>query len=337
MDLIDRYVYAVTHNLPASSRPDIEKELRSLIEDMLQQRTGGRPADRGDIEAVLLELGHPRKLADNYRGTTRYLIGPAFFEIYWLVLRIVLIAVTVGMTIGFAVQAVTAQPGQVLSLAGIFLSELFSNLMSVFGIVTLIFALNEFFNHTGAAQLQIKLEQWKPADLPQVPVSSLRIKRGDSIAALVFTVIFLLIINIDISLIGAYIRSFQGNLTIVPLFSDTFRQFIPWLNMSLGIVVVLECIKLALGHWNWPLVFVSALQKVFGLAIGVRLFANPDILNDSYFSRLNNLFQNGWPLPADLPGDICRAATIVIIIAFIIDLLTLGAKGVRLAIGRNKK
>ena len=38
MDLINRYIYAVTQKLPESQRADIEKELHGLIEDMLEDR-----------------------------------------------------------------------------------------------------------------------------------------------------------------------------------------------------------------------------------------------------------------------------------------------------------
>lgn len=41
MELIDRYIYAVTKKLPQKQREDIEKELRTLIDDMLEERCAG--------------------------------------------------------------------------------------------------------------------------------------------------------------------------------------------------------------------------------------------------------------------------------------------------------
>ena len=35
MEMVERYIYAVTKKLPEKQRSDIEQELRSLIEDML--------------------------------------------------------------------------------------------------------------------------------------------------------------------------------------------------------------------------------------------------------------------------------------------------------------
>ena len=59
-ELIARYVYAVTRELPENQRLDIDKELRSLIEDMLDERCSGSDPAITDIEAVLSELGNPR-------------------------------------------------------------------------------------------------------------------------------------------------------------------------------------------------------------------------------------------------------------------------------------
>jgi hypothetical protein len=38
MEMIDRYVYAVTKRLPEKQREDVSDELRGLIEDMLEAR-----------------------------------------------------------------------------------------------------------------------------------------------------------------------------------------------------------------------------------------------------------------------------------------------------------
>ncbi|HOV26477.1 MAG TPA: hypothetical protein PK566_09005 [Pseudobacteroides sp.] len=83
MDLINRYVYAVTKSLPEKQREDIEKELRTLIDDMIEENDEPVSYEK-KVEKVLLELGDPEKLADNYRGSKRYFIGPKFYEKYLL-------------------------------------------------------------------------------------------------------------------------------------------------------------------------------------------------------------------------------------------------------------
>ena len=54
-DIIIRYVYAVTKNLPLKARKDIEEELKTLIYDMLEERMGETEPTKKDIEMVLLE------------------------------------------------------------------------------------------------------------------------------------------------------------------------------------------------------------------------------------------------------------------------------------------
>src|SRR5699024_5117496 len=113
MDLVDRYIYAVTQKVPQAQRKDIADELRGLIEDMLDERAEESTAKENNIEEVLLELGSPRELADKYRGTKKYLIGPALFDTYVSTLKIVLVVVSVGIGIGFIIPTVL-EPSSIL-------------------------------------------------------------------------------------------------------------------------------------------------------------------------------------------------------------------------------
>lgn len=72
MEMIERYIYAVTQKLPQAQRKDIADELQGLIEDMLEGRVGGDNIKKSDVVEVLLELGSPRELADKYRSSKKY-------------------------------------------------------------------------------------------------------------------------------------------------------------------------------------------------------------------------------------------------------------------------
>ena len=73
MELIDRYVYAVVKRLPATQRADIEKELRSLIEDMTAETVAAGQPEKSAVDSVLRQLGHPALLAAQYRGVEQHL------------------------------------------------------------------------------------------------------------------------------------------------------------------------------------------------------------------------------------------------------------------------
>ena len=74
-DLIERYIYAVTKQLPKKNREDVSMELRGLIDDMLSERCAVEPTER-DVRDVLTELGTPRELYAKYdEDADKCLIG----------------------------------------------------------------------------------------------------------------------------------------------------------------------------------------------------------------------------------------------------------------------
>jgi hypothetical protein len=100
MKLIDRYVTEVGKNLPlVKGRKDIEKELRSTLEDMLEDRasTTGRPRDEAMEIELLKEYGAPQTVAQTYNPHP-YLIGPRMFPIFIMVLKIVITVISIVMT-----------------------------------------------------------------------------------------------------------------------------------------------------------------------------------------------------------------------------------------------
>jgi hypothetical protein len=88
MDLLDRYLQAVKKHLPWQRQDDIIAELRANLESQLEDKEAelGRPLTAGEAETWLKQLGPPIHMAARYQPQ-QYLIGPAFFPIYWYVLR----------------------------------------------------------------------------------------------------------------------------------------------------------------------------------------------------------------------------------------------------------
>src|SRR5687767_9095918 len=92
MSLIDRYIAEVGRHLPEKDRADIEAEIRSMLEDMLEERSQqtGKSVDDKVIVEVLEQLGNPQLLASKYAPPKRYLIGPGWYEVYIKTLQRVL-------------------------------------------------------------------------------------------------------------------------------------------------------------------------------------------------------------------------------------------------------
>jgi HAAS len=105
MKLIDTYISEVGRRLPKKNRADIEAEIRSTLEDMLEERgrKAGKPVDDELVVEVLREFGAPEKVAASYQGE-RYLISPQLFPTFLLVLKIVLSVFGTLALIGLGVQ-----------------------------------------------------------------------------------------------------------------------------------------------------------------------------------------------------------------------------------------
>src|SRR4030042_2954943 len=99
--LIDRYLAAVSENLPSSQRKDTVTEIRSLIQDALDDRSKveGKAPDDEMMAAVLKEFGSPEKIVAPYIPP-KYLIGPRLYPTFILVLQIVLPIIAVLTLIG---------------------------------------------------------------------------------------------------------------------------------------------------------------------------------------------------------------------------------------------
>ena len=90
MDLIERYVQEVGRRLPRKQRDDVARELRSSLEDSLENRTGVplEQADEEQVVELLLEFGPPQEVAASYQTGPSYLVGPALYPSFIKTMKI---------------------------------------------------------------------------------------------------------------------------------------------------------------------------------------------------------------------------------------------------------
>ncbi|MDY6827062.1 MAG: hypothetical protein SVV67_07820 [Bacillota bacterium] len=292
MELVERYIYAVTRRLPEKQRSDIERELRSLIEDMLADRTGGDEASETDIEEVLMELGDPAEMADQYRMKKHFLIGPENFALYMLVIKIVLAAVVFGITLALAIGYVVEPPSSIWALVGGYLGSIFNAVLNAFAWVTLIFAIFEYYDVNMAKEVNKKEEkkQWNPADLPMLPLEDVSIKPAESIVGLVFAILAFILLNTAEHLIGIYIFSEEAATQIIPLFDhETFRSLLPLLNIMLAAGAIKELLKLIIGKWTIKMAVANLVLNLLSLVLFVLFIFNPNLWNAQFFSFIIEL------------------------------------------------
>ena len=287
-DLIDRYVYQVGRWLPAAQRADIERELRGLIDDMLAARTD-EPA-KEDVNAVLRELGHPAELAAKYSGAKSFLIGPEYFGIYLTVLKIVLAASGLGMLLAQAIGFAATPPQNVWSAIGLFFASIFNALVQAFAWVTAIFAIIE----RCAKEAPYKGKEWNPADLPPVPERKLEIKRSEPIVGIVFTVLFLVVVNTMPQLLGVYV--FSGVHAVVPVLDfDVFYRLLPLIDVMICLGIVKELLRLIVGRYTIGLSLSLVVINVLSMVLFIWLFGpSSEIWNPDFMTRLGAV----WNLPS---------------------------------------
>lgn len=280
MNLIDRYVAEVgRHLLLVKGRKDIENELRSTLEDMLEERASaaGKPADESMQLDMLKEYGAPGKVAETYNPNP-YLIGPRMFPFFMFILRIVLFAVTLGLGIATGIQIATQSPlsaMEFLSAAGKGILNIISACIAAFGNLALIFALIE--RYAPASEFKVNGEkEWDPTSLTKEPEPQ-DVKIWEPILAIVFTFIALSIFNFNPQLIGFYYL--EGNeWHVLPLLSAAFFRWLPLMNIGWIAEIVLNGMLLRSGRWTVSTRLFSVGTKLFQIFIIAMLLTGPSIL-----------------------------------------------------------
>ena len=331
MDLINRYVYAVTKSLPEKQRPDIEKELRSLIDDMIEQLDGNEAYEL-KVQKVLVELGNPEKLANNYRGTERYLIGPRYFDQYLLVLKIVLGAVFAGISIAIFVAGIFSEQKSITNIFKDYFSALFNALFQAFAWTTAAFAIAER-NHVNPNRGKSVKEDWNPSKLPVIPDKKAEIRISEPIVSMIFTTIFISILYTAPQLFSAYITK-GAELTIIPVLNlDVIKGYRAVLICIYLISIFRDVLKLYGRKWTLQLSVAAVILTAASAILMLIMLTDSNIWNPAFAGdltsnmNLNFDFTPVWSRIRYWFVVIFAAGTVIDIIA------TLG-KGLRFGAGK---
>jgi hypothetical protein len=280
VQMLERYVYAVTKRLPHNQREDIAQELRGLIGEMAEST--------GDIETVLRELGDPALLADTYRGEARYLIGPRYYDFYIMVLKIVGFAVTLGIAIALGIGFFFNTPQSVGQMFGRLLETLFGAYAGAFTWITIMFwGIERYRSSKGIDE---PLESWRLDDLPEVPQRSAIIPRTEPIVSLVFLVIFFAVLNSTPWLLR--ILDWRDSVYIInPFIPEVFKKMLPLFNLTIVIAMGIEFAKLYTGVQSKRLAVLTIGLKLVSLAISLYIVAGSGIWNPSFVQDLAYMLQ----------------------------------------------
>ncbi|WP_461612515.1 hypothetical protein [Clostridium sp. Marseille-QA1073] len=329
MNVIDRYVYAVVCKLPEKERKEVEEEIRGLIDDIINSYDENLTYEEKAYKA-LKELGDPETLADNYRGEKRYLIGPKYFDRYMYVLKIVLLAVFLGITVATIVGQIFNGPAnvsQITKVITVYNSSLFSGAIQGSVWVTGIFAIIEYkgVNIDGNGKGK---STWDPSNLPEVPNKKITIKPSESIIGIVITTIFFIIVYFMPKYLSAYI-AINDEIRIIPIFNlDAIK--------SLGFIIIIlfilgiskELVKLIAGKWTIKSAVIYSILSGVSTALLIIFLLNPKIWNANFITEISRLsvIQN---FPIINWGNMLNACIIIILIIAILDILWVFFKSIK--------
>lgn len=279
MSLFDRYVAEVGRHLPSAEREDIEKEIRSALEDTIEEHTqeSGKPANDESISAVLMQFGNPELLAQKYSNKKRYLIGRNWYEIYVQILKRVLGTALpiVWLVQIFVKHDASDKLGQILTQS---FGATFNIGIQVWFWITMIFVILE---HAGVKPSELdgaENHEWTPDQLPALPK-----KRQIS-----FTDVITDLITSSVSIVGGIVL-----LSISPeiLHPALFKVWVP---IFLGITVlsfIHELFKLKIGNWTPALMITNVILNLVLIGFAIAFFTSQQFINPVVLAELPQKMQ----------------------------------------------
>ncbi len=329
MEKVENYIYAVTKRLPEKQRAAIEEALRSRINKMLDAGSGDGNSQDRDIDEVLLELGDPALLAESYRVKRRYLIGPENYDIYFLLLKIVIAAVAFGITLAFVISNIVTPPESIGGMLTDYFGGLISAIFSVFAWVTILFAVFEHFEVD--IRKEVKGVKWSPQSLPPLPVVKAGIKPSEAIVWIVFTVLAIILFNTAHHLIAIYLVSDDAPTRLIPLFNlEVFRSVLPLLNIMFALGITRELLKLVARKWTFNLALFNIFANLASLGLFIFFIGTEGLWNEeflNYWVDIGILSVDADPMA--LWSRIITGFTILIAFAFLLDSVVNLVKGVK--------
>jgi hypothetical protein len=284
----------VLRSIPERNRTDVERELRSSIDDAVEERVGSG-VDRTTAERAVLEgLGDPSKLAAAYTGQPMYLIGPELFPIYRrFVPRLIAIAAPIaGVVVGWIQWLTLATLGDA-TWAGV--ATALNVAIEIAFWSTVIFVVLEWAGPAREARAELINHSgtWTLERLPKAPSDRITVTEtaGEVVSVLITLGIFAFIAGINSR------AGIDG--TPIPLLAPSFAPV--WLPILLALIALrglAHVVAYTVGRWTTKLVVYYVLVNVAFAIPLVSLALGGGIVNP----RFGQSF--GWLTLADGNGPV---------------------------------
>ncbi|MCI0552649.1 MAG: hypothetical protein L0287_16990 [Anaerolineae bacterium] len=282
MSLIDRYIAEVGRHLPEKNREDIEAEIRSMLEDMIDENSHqtGKPVNDELIAAALEQLGDPKLLAHKYAPARRYLIGPDWYEAYIETLKRVLATALPVVAILTIFIALAQDPIDFVDALG----QAFGRVVDVaIGILFWVTAGFVIVEHSDAKPNELeraKTGAWTVAQLPEMPK-----KRQISVAEALTNIVF--ITGFTVWVVLPFVQS-QGNESVPFLNPDLWQIWLPVFFVLVVLTLIHEVFKLIVGNWTQALMITNVILCLISITYIVALVTTQEIINPAFLATLSD-------------------------------------------------
>jgi hypothetical protein len=212
-----------------------------------------------------------------------------------LILSIVLAVMAFGLIVSYIVSSVWSAQEMATALGNLLLS-LLDGALGAIGMVTLIFALIERFVPDKVAangRLRAVTDQdilvgdsWDPRTLPSVPEATERVKVGEAITGIVFTIIGAVIVNRFPSFLAVGFAGANGLVWVPVLNQVAVRSFLPYWDVCLALTLLLNILLLRAGRRTTVLRICEVVVSCASLVALIFMLRGPQLISPSLAAEL---------------------------------------------------
>jgi hypothetical protein len=290
MNWTERYLAAALRSIPEPKRVDVERELRSSIEDGIEERVGAGE-DRAAAERAVLEgLGDPTVLASAYTGKPNYLIGPDLFPIWRSVVPKIL--GTAVPIVAFITASVSlADGGTIQDALALGISSAIGTGIQIAFWSTLFFVFLERADSARQARDEVtsKMGTWK---LERLPAAT---RQGISISETVGELVTVGATAIGLLVAGSL--SVAGPNGAIPIAEPSLGTFwTPFLFATLLALGVIHVFVYTVGRWTMGFAALYAIVEIAWAAPIVWLALQGSLINPAFAEHI------GYPALSSADG-----------------------------------
>ena len=281
MELQERYIAAGLKHIPPTEKDGVEKAMRRIIAERLQER--GNASEETERE-VLRGLGSPRILAEKQLREPPHLIGPELYGTYMLIVKIVMTVAVIGTLIGNTVDFIVNGETILRYIAQSFAAAI-GVAIGAFGWVTLVFAIME---RTAKQKILTEIqEDWSLADLPEKEVPQKPFNKVGVIIGIIFTVLFIILVNQYSQLLGFYYTLDGSIQEMIPMLNqEVFRSYLPYINGMLVLQLLFSASKLVFRKWTYPVATANLILNVLSFVLLWFILQDTAILNPELVTKI---------------------------------------------------